>query len=118
MKKKLIAELTVERRMIDSGEQAPARVWDVRILPDGTVSRVQIDPETYRQQRAEEAKDTVAAIRHKMGITQAAFAKLLGCSLPTLRKWEQGASQPSGAARTLLVIASRAPDLVRACAAV
>jgi len=52
----------------------------------------------------------VAAIRDKTGLSQARFAALLGVSVRTLQDWEQGRRAPSGAARTLLVIADRNPQ--------
>ena len=60
---------------------------------------------------------TVAAdARAKVGVTQVAFARMLGVSLRTLQDWEQGRREPSGAARTLLRIASQSPEAVRALA--
>lgn len=49
----------------------------------------------------------IASIREKTGLSQARFAQLLGVSIRTLQDWEQGRRAPSGAARTLLVIASK-----------
>jgi len=51
----------------------------------------------------------VGAIREKTGLSQARFAELLGVSARTLQDWEQGRRAPSGAARTLLLIADRDP---------
>lgn len=51
----------------------------------------------------------VASIREKTGLSQARFATLLGVSVRTLQDWEQGRRAPSGAARTLLLIAERNP---------
>ena len=44
------------------------------------------------------------------------IASLLGIPIATLRKWEIGPSQPSGAARTLLLLAEKNPDLVKEAA--
>jgi len=52
---------------------------------------------------------SVARIREATGLTQPHFARLLGVSVRTLQEWEQGRRAPSGAARTLLMIASRNP---------
>ena len=52
----------------------------------------------------------VASIRGRTGLSQAPFAVLLGVSVRTLQDWEQGRRAPSGAARTLLMVADRNPD--------
>jgi putative transcriptional regulator len=51
----------------------------------------------------------VAKTREKTGLTQSRFAELLGVSVRTLQDWEQGRRAPSGAARTLLMIAANNP---------
>ena len=51
----------------------------------------------------------VAEIRKNTGLSQARFAVLLGVSVRTLQDWEQGRRAPSGAARTLLLIARKNP---------
>ncbi|MBS0365922.1 MAG: helix-turn-helix domain-containing protein [Proteobacteria bacterium] len=51
----------------------------------------------------------VSGIREKTGLSQARFATLLGVSVRTLQDWEQGRRAPSGAARTLLLVASKNP---------
>ena len=51
----------------------------------------------------------IARIREKTGLSQVRFAQLLGVSVRTLQDWEQGRRAPSGAARTLLMVAARNP---------
>jgi putative transcriptional regulator len=51
----------------------------------------------------------VSRIRERTGLSQARFAELLGVSVRTLQEWEQGRRAPSGAARTLLLIAAKNP---------
>ena len=55
----------------------------------------------------------VYSIRERTGLSQAAFARLLGVSVRTLQEWEQGRRVPSGAARTLLLVAHRNPQVLR-----
>ena len=55
----------------------------------------------------------VAAIREGTGLSQTRFAQLLGVSVRTLQEWEQGRRAPSGAARTLLLIAAKNPRALR-----
>jgi putative transcriptional regulator len=54
-------------------------------------------------------RPSVGSVREKTGLSQARFAELLGVSVRTLQEWEQGRRAPSGAARTLLMIADRNP---------
>ena len=51
----------------------------------------------------------VGETRARTGLSQARFAQLLGVSVRTLQDWEQGRRAPSGAARTLLLIAAKNP---------
>jgi putative transcriptional regulator len=51
----------------------------------------------------------VKSIREKTGLSQSKFAALLGVSIRTLQDWEQHRRAPSGAAKTLLLIADRNP---------
>ena len=52
---------------------------------------------------------SVSSVREKTGLSQGDFARLLGVSVRTLQEWEQGRRAPSGAARTLLMIAAKNP---------
>lgn len=52
---------------------------------------------------------SVSRIRENTGLSQPRFAALLGVSVRTLQEWEQGRRAPSGAARTLLLVAEKNP---------
>lgn len=59
----------------------------------------------------------VVAVRIKSGLSQSRFAALLGVSVRTLQEWEQGRRQPSGAAKTLIAIAQKRPEILAELAA-
>jgi len=59
------------------------------------------------------AYSPVIAARQSSGLTQPQFATLLGVSVRTLQEWEQGRRSPSGAAKTLLRVAEKHPDILR-----
>lgn len=54
--------------------------------------------------------------RNATGLSQTTFASLLGVSVRTLQDWENGRKRPSGAARTLILIAATNPAALRAVA--
>lgn len=60
----------------------------------------------------------VKAIRHKLGLSQAAFARQFGFSVRTVQQWEQRRAIPDRPARILLRVIEVAPRSVeRALAA-
>jgi putative transcriptional regulator len=56
--------------------------------------------------------EEVRKIRDKLQKSQSEFARMIGVSVSTLQNWEQGRRQPEGPARALLVVASKAPEVV------
>ncbi len=54
----------------------------------------------------------VSAVRHRTGLSQAAFSRRIGVSAATLRNWEQGRRMPEGPARVLLAMLERNPRIV------
>lgn len=59
----------------------------------------------------------IARARLGSGLSQTAFAALLGVSVRTLQDWEQGRREPSGAAKTLVRVAERHPEVLQELAA-
>ncbi|MFA5551432.1 MAG: helix-turn-helix domain-containing protein [Trueperaceae bacterium] len=90
-------------------------------MMDDEMKRFQADllASVGQMQRGEAVRRTdvelspVAAARLHVGLSQREFAELLGVSPRTLQDWEQGRREPTGAARTLLRVAVRHPEVLR-----
>ena len=63
------------------------------------------------RQFAVDNKEDVQQVRRTFHLSQDTFARFMGVSVGTLRNWEQGRRRPTGAARVLLRIAIRRPEL-------
>ena len=83
----------------DIGEELLQAVRDLKAGRVGRVSTIEVSP--------------LAASRLGIGLSQSEFAKLLGVSLRTLQEWEQGRRAPSGAAKSLITIAIKKPDVLK-----
>lgn len=84
----LLLQSAAEMRAIRRGERKPARLRRV-------------------------TSDSPQVVRMRLGLSQPMFADLLGISVATLRNWEQGRRQPTGAAEILLRIAAKHPTIVQ-----
>ncbi len=74
---------------------------------------------SVRQMKKGQTKTVYSPVieaRQQTGLSQTSFAKLLGVSVRTCQEWEQGRRQPTGAAKTLIAIAHRSPEALRAVA--
>jgi putative transcriptional regulator len=58
------------------------------------------------------ATSSIASARIQTRLSQAQFAELLGVSERTLLSWEQGTRQPTGAAKSLITIALKHPEVL------
>jgi putative transcriptional regulator len=91
MKKELFEELLQsvnEAAAIERGKLKPSRSFKIKTAND------------------------VARVRNRLGLSQNKFARLLGISENTLQNWEQGRRKPAGAAKVLLKVAARHPQMI------
>ena len=89
--------------------------------PEGSVDYAVLDSTTEADLVAQQREDDAEAmrdmarftrrVRKRMGLTQVEFARRIDVSLETIRNWEQGKRGPTGAARTLLRILDKAPEI-------
>ena len=83
----------------DIGAELLASVLEMKARKTGRIHRIPLSE--------------VTQARAKSGLSQSQFAQVLGVSMRTLQEWEQGRRKPSGAARALLSIAAKRPDVIR-----
>jgi putative transcriptional regulator len=89
--------------MSAAGEKLLRSVRSLRAaIEAGEALRVHVPPEI-----------DVKSVRHKLGMSQAAFASSFGFGLDAVQSWEQGRRRPEGAARVLLKVIEHEPDVVR-----
>jgi putative transcriptional regulator len=91
MKKELFNELlesVKQAKAIERGELKPSREFHVNPRTD------------------------IVKVRGKLGLSQSRFAAVLGISTDTLQNWEQGRRTPTGAAKVLLKIALKHPEVL------
>ena len=101
-----------QAKAVRRGEAAPSRVWNVTRDAEGKLHRRQLDSKEYQPERRADSEKTIAATRTRLKLSQNKFAALLGISVKTLHNWEQGRRKPTGAARVLLRVAARHPEVV------
>ena len=53
-------------------------------------------------------------VRQRLGFSQTEFAEKIDVPLDTIRNWEQGKRSPTGAARALLKVLDKAPEIALA----
>jgi putative transcriptional regulator len=90
-------------------------------LPEGRVDFNRLDATTERdiakQQQSDETDAMLDAakfarrVRKRLGLSQAEFSQRIDVSLDTIRNWEQGKRCPTGAAKALLKILDKAPEV-------
>ena len=54
----------------------------------------------------------VRALRERLGLSRRAFSDRFGLAIAAVRDWEQGLRRPDPAARVLLMVIGRNPDVV------
>lgn len=98
-----MARTTGKPRLATSGEELGEQILQsVREMKAGLRGRVHT-PEVAG----------ITEARLRSGLSQTSFASLMGVSVRTLQDWEQGRREPSGAAKTLIKVATLHPEVLR-----
>lgn len=92
--------------------------------PVGRIDVARVDATTEADIAKHKAEDDTQAmadaakfarrVRRRLGFSQAEFAERIDVSLETIRNWEQGKRCPTGAAKALLKVLDKAPEVALA----
>jgi putative transcriptional regulator len=85
----------------DAGESLPELREGLAELKAGQIGHINTPEEIL-----------VRSARRKLGLSQEAFAEVIGTPLATLRGWEQGRFVPPGSAIRLITLLGKRPELV------
>ena len=94
--------------------------WDrLNRMSDDEIERAALDdPDAQPLSNEQLARGfrpkALIALRKRLGLSQAQFAKEFVLNLRTLQDWEQGSREPEDIARTYLRVTEHNPDAVRA----
>ena len=102
--RKSLDDLRSERAIVDHARIAAASDEDIRrhAMEDDE------DPDAPLDHY--ELVGPVRAVRRRLGMTQADFARMLRIPIGTIRNWEQDRVRPDPAARALMTIRYREPE--------
>jgi putative transcriptional regulator len=99
METMLDKDTTFGRELIASMQEA----WTI-VRGEAEPAQVHLSPDSI----------DVRAIREKLKLSRPAFAERFGLAVAAVRDWEQGLRRPDPAARVLLMVIGRNPDVVAA----
>lgn len=104
----IINQAAEDKAALDNGELAPTRVQKVVKHPDGSTELVDVPPAVVQ------AATRLRKARTDSGMTQKAFAELLGVPISTFRNYEQYITETPPPVLKLAVIAATHPELISA----
>lgn len=84
---------------------------DLEKLNSTSEQDIEFQAKADDEDAAKDAGKHVVRIRRRLGLSQSEFSKTIDVSVETIRNWEQGKRSPTGAAKALLKILDKAPDV-------
>ncbi|MGB3290523.1 MAG: helix-turn-helix domain-containing protein [Burkholderiaceae bacterium] len=102
-------------RRVSVNPAKPASIPEGRF--DAGVFEQTTEADLARQQQEDDAQALLdmasytRGVRRRLGLSQREFATRINVSLDTIRNWEQGRRYPTGAAKALLRILDKAPQV-------
>lgn len=103
--------MTTTRITIEPGTASLTGRIDVARVDATTEAQIAQHMAVDEHQAMQDAAQFARQVRKRLGLSQAAFAQRINVSLQTIRNWEQGKRSPTGAAKALLRVLDKAPEL-------
>ena len=95
----------------DDPESFPKGKVDFTVVDGITEEMIAIQQEEDENEAMQDMARYTRRIRRRMGLTQEEFARRIHVSRETIRNWEQGKRCPTGAARALLRVLDKVPEV-------
>ena len=102
---------TVRFKLDTAVPKMPAGRVNLRKLNATTEADIKVHQKEDDDASAQDAALFAQRVRKRLGLTQVEFSQRIDVSLDTIRNWEQGKLSPTGAARALLRVLDKAPEV-------
>jgi len=99
------------RIKVNAATALPKGRVNKRLLDATTEQDISLQQEEDDSQAMQDAAKFARRVRKRLGMTQLEFSNCIEVSLETIRNWEQGKRRPTGAAKTLLKILNKTPEI-------
>lgn len=108
--------MSTVRIQIDSSHSADIKRGRIDTARVDATSEAQITQQMAEDETEamQDAAQFARRVRQRLGLSQAEFSARIHVSLDTIRNWEQGKRSPTGAAKALLKILDKAPEVALA----
>jgi putative transcriptional regulator len=116
-----MSKTDIVRTILNAGEPLPKGVTDwerLDAITDSDVTAAALadpdaQPSTPEQLASMRRLSRVKALRQRLGMSQAEFARAFRLPINTLRDWERHRSAPDAPARALLLAIERDPETMK-----
>lgn len=102
---------TVRFKLDTADQKKPAGRVNPRKLRATSEADIDVHQRIDEAAAAQDAALFAQRVRKRLGLTQLEFSRRIDVSLDTIRNWEQGKRSPTGAARALLRVLDKAPEV-------
>ncbi len=89
----------------------PAGRVDKRRLEETTEEEIALQQKADDAVSMQDAARFARRVRKRLGLTQSEFSRRIDVPLDTIRNWEQGKRRPTGAAKALLKVLDKVPEV-------